>query len=174
MRLTLLVEVEVLQALVQVAGAAGRADVGVGVDRAKARDSGAVPGWRHVSRLCAHTRTLGSPCRVATATGGGSGPTCAVGWRRHRVVLLFFDKLERNSAEVALILNHQVAESNHQLLSDKEAASAQHPPTPAHTPATDAEELLQEAPSIIYTRSLSVWDDSHLNAQQDTVCFFFF
>lgn len=58
--LTLLVEVEVLQALVQVAGGGCSPDVGVGVDGAEAWNRWAVPHRRDVSRLCINTH-LKSP-----------------------------------------------------------------------------------------------------------------
>lgn len=52
-RLAFLVEVEVLQALVEAAGAARCSDVGVGVNRAETRDRRTVslPHGSHVSRL---------------------------------------------------------------------------------------------------------------------------
>lgn len=60
----------------------------------------------------------------------GSGwPTCAVGWRWHRVVLLFFYELEGNCTEVALVLNNQVTECNNQLLSKTETPAGQFTPT---------------------------------------------
>ena len=48
---TLLVDVEVLQALVEVAGRGGRPDVGVGVDRAQPGDGRAVPPRGQAARL---------------------------------------------------------------------------------------------------------------------------
>lgn len=48
---TFFVEVEVLQALVQVAGGGGSSDVGVGVHRSQAWDGRAVPYWSQVTGL---------------------------------------------------------------------------------------------------------------------------
>lgn len=50
-RLTFFIEVEVLQALVEVACGGGGADVGVGVDGAQAGDGRAVLHWRQVAWL---------------------------------------------------------------------------------------------------------------------------
>lgn len=64
-------------------------------------------------------------CGTRTATEDSGLPTCAVGWRWNRVVLLFFYKLESDCAEVALVLNNQVTESNNQLLSKTETLAGQ-------------------------------------------------
>lgn len=42
-------------------------------------------------------------------------PTCG-SWGRERVILLFFHELQGDGAEIALVLNHQVTQSHHQLL----------------------------------------------------------
>lgn len=53
---TLFVEVEVLQALVQVAGSGSGTYVGVGVDRSQTWDGRAVPYWSQVARFCVNRR----------------------------------------------------------------------------------------------------------------------
>lgn len=54
---TLFVEIEVLQALVQVTGSSNSSDVGVRVDWSQAWDGRAVPHWSQVTRLWKHTHT---------------------------------------------------------------------------------------------------------------------
>lgn len=131
--LTLFIEVEVLEALVEVAGAVYSSDVGVGVDWSQARDGRAVPNWGLVALLWRKTQRgtyfllhlrknrrhdSRSFRKLAAETVlKAKSTTCSVGWWLDRIVLLFFNKLEGHCAEVALILDHQVTERDNKLLS---------------------------------------------------------
>lgn len=128
--LTLFIEVEVLEALVEVAGAVYSSDVGVGVDWSQARDGRAVPNWGLVALLWRKTQRGHTSCCISgRGTTHGHLPswldtvlkvkstTCSVGWWLDCIVLLFLDKLKGHCAEVALILDHQVTECDNKLLS---------------------------------------------------------